>query len=254
MAKQTYIGIGGVARKVKKQYLGVGGVARTVKKGYLGVNGVARQCFAGGTPLSSLAVGTVVQVKESGTAVNYIIVHQGLPSSLYDASCNGTWLLRQSVSSQTLFGSRNPYADSALNSYCNSSIFSTFSTTLQSAIKQVKIPYTAGLSSSTVYTGANGLSVKVFSLSSYEIINSGSGVDGTILSYFSNGGSVRASVPYGEYFYWTRSAVSSNSVYVYRIEAAEGVLNGSGRSEYVQGVRPAFILPGDFTVEELAAA
>ena len=45
MAKGAYVGVGGVARKVKKIYIGVGGVARKVKKGYIGVGGVARLFF-----------------------------------------------------------------------------------------------------------------------------------------------------------------------------------------------------------------
>ena len=43
MGKAAYIGIAGVARKVKQPYFGVGGVARKAKAGYVGVNGVARQ-------------------------------------------------------------------------------------------------------------------------------------------------------------------------------------------------------------------
>ena len=39
MAKAMYVGIGGVARKVKNGYLGVGGVTRFVRRGYLGVSG-----------------------------------------------------------------------------------------------------------------------------------------------------------------------------------------------------------------------
>lgn len=45
MAKNAYVGVSGVARKVKSQYVGVNGVARKVTKGYVGVNGVARLCF-----------------------------------------------------------------------------------------------------------------------------------------------------------------------------------------------------------------
>ena len=48
MAKKTYIGISGVARKVKKMYVGIGGVARKVKKAYIGIAGVARAFFGGG--------------------------------------------------------------------------------------------------------------------------------------------------------------------------------------------------------------
>lgn len=42
-----FIGVGGVARKVKSQYIGVGGVARKVKNGFIGVGNVARKFFSG---------------------------------------------------------------------------------------------------------------------------------------------------------------------------------------------------------------
>ena len=59
MAKGAYVGVDGVARKIKKGYVGVEGKARKVKKAYVGVGGVARPCWASGlehygsiTPLS----------------------------------------------------------------------------------------------------------------------------------------------------------------------------------------------------------
>lgn len=45
MSKNLYIGIDGVARRVKRAYIGVDGVARRVKAGYRGANGLARQFF-----------------------------------------------------------------------------------------------------------------------------------------------------------------------------------------------------------------
>ncbi len=45
MSKTAYVGIEGLARKVKKMYVGVEGVARKIKKGYIGVNGVAKEFF-----------------------------------------------------------------------------------------------------------------------------------------------------------------------------------------------------------------
>lgn len=47
MAKGGYVGVGGVARKLKKAYVGVGGAARKIKKGYVGIGGVARLCWSG---------------------------------------------------------------------------------------------------------------------------------------------------------------------------------------------------------------
>ena len=49
MAKGTYIGVGGKARKVRNLYLGVGGKARKVKKAYVGVGGKARLFFSAST-------------------------------------------------------------------------------------------------------------------------------------------------------------------------------------------------------------
>ena len=48
MAKKAYIGVDGVARKIKKGYIGIDGVARKIKKAYIGVGGVARPCWSGG--------------------------------------------------------------------------------------------------------------------------------------------------------------------------------------------------------------
>lgn len=50
MAKAGYVGVGGVARKLKKMYVGIGGVARKLKKLYVGINGVARLWWQGGSP------------------------------------------------------------------------------------------------------------------------------------------------------------------------------------------------------------
>ena len=50
MSKGAYIGVNGVARKVKKIYIGVNGVARRIKKAYIGVGGVARLFWSGGKP------------------------------------------------------------------------------------------------------------------------------------------------------------------------------------------------------------
>ena len=45
MTKAMYVGVGDVARRVKKFYVGVNNVARRVVKAYVGVNNVARQFY-----------------------------------------------------------------------------------------------------------------------------------------------------------------------------------------------------------------
>lgn len=40
--------------------------------------------------LSSKAIGSTIKLKVNGSAKDFIVVHQGKPSSVYDDSCNGT--------------------------------------------------------------------------------------------------------------------------------------------------------------------
>lgn len=95
-----------VARKVKRQHMGVNGVARNVKTGLIGVSGVARLCFEGGTPITTKAVGDIVQVAENGSPVDYIVVQIGTPNSDYYQNADGYWLMRKNVDS-TLSGYYN---------------------------------------------------------------------------------------------------------------------------------------------------
>ena len=48
MAKKTYIGVDGVARKIKKGFIGIDDFARKIKKAYIGIGGVARPFWSGG--------------------------------------------------------------------------------------------------------------------------------------------------------------------------------------------------------------
>ena len=67
---------------------------------------------------SDLAVGSVVKLMENGAAAKYRVVNQGKPSgsSLYDDSCDGTWLLRKDIKEKRQWNS------SDVNDYENSLI------------------------------------------------------------------------------------------------------------------------------------
>lgn len=67
--------------------MGVNGVARNVKTGLIGVSGVARLCFEGGTPITTKAVGDIVQVAENGSPVDYIVVQIGTPNTDHYSEC-----------------------------------------------------------------------------------------------------------------------------------------------------------------------
>ena len=46
-----------------------------------------------GIKAGDLPIGQIVKLMEGGVETEFIVVHQGIPGSMYDSSCDGTWLL-----------------------------------------------------------------------------------------------------------------------------------------------------------------
>ena len=90
MGKAIYIGVDGVARKVKKVYLGVDSLARKVKKGYIGVAGVARQFYSSKQVLSYYGLATNLNAARgylaATTVGNYALFGGGNGSSVNGVS------------------------------------------------------------------------------------------------------------------------------------------------------------------------
>ena len=205
--------------------------------------------------LSQVAVGSIVKLNESGSPVNYIVVHQGNPdTSLYDASCNGAWLLRQDIAENKPFNSsdyNNP-ADSDIMEYLNGDWLNRYNSDIQGAIKQVKIPYGEG-NSNTVFSGNQGMSCKPFLLSLREVGLWGSRVvvDGVKLDYFLDGDDSDANqrriatLNGAATYWWSRTPTSSNITRVWDI-ATDGT-NGVHVTTDPRGVRPACIMDGATT-------
>lgn len=210
---------------------------------------------------STLPVGSVVKLMEGGTAVEYLVVNQGIPSnsSLYDASCDGTWLLRKDILELLAYNSseNNSYKASAIHSYINSTFFNLLGEMEQSVIKQVKIPYVNETGGAGIASGASGLSAKVFLLSGYEIGIGGADYlprDGAKLDYFDQiAGADPKRIAYlngSATNWWLRSpytyrASTTNVWYV----ADNGGCN-TIRSTYQFGVRPALILSSNALFDE----
>lgn len=140
--------------------------------------------------LSSKAIGSTIKLKVNGSAKDFIVVHQGKPSSVYDDSCNGTWLLMKDIYENRQWHSSdtNDYANSTIHSYLNGTFLNLFESNIKNAIKQVKLPYRKGSGTSTTVTsGSNGLSAKIFLLSATETSFSFSSMpsgEGAELAYF----------------------------------------------------------------------
>lgn len=210
--------------------------------------------------LSSKAIGSTIKLKVNGSAKDFIVVHQGKPSSVYDDSCNGTWLLMKDIyeNRQWHSSNTNDYANSTIHSYLNSTFLAMFDSNIQKAIKQVKLPYRKGSGTSTTVTsGSNGLSAKIFLLSatetsfSFSYMPSGEGAE---LAYFkgcadNSSDSKRVAYLNGSAAYWWL-----RSPYCGNFRSALGVLsNGDWDGNHCSdsyGIRPALILPSTLLVSD----
>ena len=210
--------------------------------------------------LSSKAIGSTIKLKVNGSAKDFIVVHQGKPSSVYDDSCNGTWLLMKDIyeSRQWHSSNTNDYANSTIHSYLNSTFLAMFDSNIQKAIKQVKLPYRKGSGTSTTVTsGSNGLSAKIFLLSatetsfSFSYMPSGEGAE---LAYFkgcadNSSDSKRVAYLNGSATsWWLRSPGCHYFDYALYVNS-NGDWNYSLCSNSC-GIRPALILPSTLLVPD----
>ena len=210
--------------------------------------------------LGTKAVGSIVKLKENGALVDYIVVHQGKPSSLYDASCDGTWLLRKDILETRQWHSSNvnDYANSTIKAYLNSTFLARFDANIQAQIKQVKIPYRPGSGTSqTVNSGANGLSCKIFLLSDREVGYTQSNVNGYIvndgakLDYFKDGNGTSekiAKLNGSATRWWLRSPCAAGEASAWHVASDGDAVDFSCANTY--GVRPALILPSSLLVSD----
>ena len=215
------------------------------------------------TRMSDLEIGQMIKLNLNGTPWEWLVVHQGLPSSIYDASCDGTWLLLKYIYEDRQWHSSNvnDYANSTIHSYLNSTFLAIFDSNIQNAIKQVKLPYRAGSGyGKTVTSGANGLSAKIFLLSATEV-NFVTGKEptneGACLSYFigtAQNGNDTKRVAYlngSAAYWWLRSPLCSSdsgSTMAVRVGSDGERLNSF--CSYSNSIRPAIILPSDMLVTD----
>lgn len=220
-------------------------------------------------------VGDVVKLMENGEYVNYIIVHKGLPSSIYDESCDGVWLLREKAHTKMVWDDRtnldadrgNYYETSLIHRWLNSNFLDSVDPRIAAAIKTVKIPYKKdkGNESMAVQSGSSGLSCKVFLLSGFEVGFTSSDYDGRFfadgarLSYFLSGNTDTSAKSRricqdsagNAVMWWLRSPIKDESFRVWCIKT-----NGEYHYDSYYGLnhpqvwaRPAFVVPYTVLVE-----
>ena len=212
--------------------------------------------------IGGLDVGESVFLNVDGKRMEFIVVNQGNPdTSIYDDSCNGTWLLMKDVyeNRQWHSGDINEYESSDIHAYLNNTFLNLFDSNIQDAIKQVKLPYRKnGGSSGTDQSGANGLSAKIFLLSGYELGWTTSDsqhfpVDGAKLAYFESGTGTSANNKRIANFGGSAASWLLRSPYT-ALDNGVWVVSTSGdhsggRASGSYGIRPALVLPSTITVD-----
>ena len=227
------------------------------------VGGCRAKAPSTGILASALPVGSTVKLMEGGSAVEYLVVNQGIPSnsSLYDASCDGTWLLMKDIYENRQWNSSNVnnLENSTIHSYLNGTFLNLFESNIRDAIKQVKLPYRKnGGSGGSDQSGANGLLCKIFLLGGYEVgfttsDNTYFPADGAKLSYFEAGTDSSAlnkriaNLNGSAADWWLRSPDTNYTNLVCGV-SSNGSYNGSSAFN-LGGVRPALILPSTTLVD-----
>lgn len=197
--------------------------------------------------LGNIAVGTILHLQESGVYQDYIVVHQGLPSSMYNSSCNGTWLTRKTIPAEVEWGyNKHSYESSGLKPYMDEWP-NVYAADIKEYIKQVTIP-----------CNPSQISCKAFALSALEIgggsslYNENTPPDGAVLSYFSGSDAQQRRIfqYVGEADTWfTRTAAMSTPnpriVYVY-VDGSFAWSNGV----MPNGALPTIIMDPDVIVDD----
>lgn len=217
-----------------------------------------------GTSAGDIDVGKTVKINENGQAVEHIVVHQGLPSDIYDASCEGTWCLRKDIAEIRVWdsGNSNVLETSDIHAYLNGDWMNRYNADVLESIKQVKIPYRQnGGSGGTDRNGANGLSCKIFLLSGKEVgwdssDNQYFPNDGAKLSYFLDGtgssaNQKRVATLNGRATdWWLRSPYTLGTDNVWVVYSDGNYDDWDASNSY--GVRPCIILPYSFKFQEVS--
>lgn len=246
-------GIGGIKRTPTKLIQGVNGVKTEVTEMWESEGGVKKLVHQSVkvVPIGDFPVGSIVKLNEGGADEEYLIVNQGKPSSIYDNSCNGTWLLRNDIIEERVWdaGYVNKLEKSDIQYWLNNIMLKKYDSFIQSVIQQVKIPYRKnGGSGGSDQSGYNGLSCKIFNLSVYELgfekTYQAFPKDGDVLQYFSgleNTDPKRIAELNGVATdYWTRSPDTISSSGAWSVTPRGGI--DVWNVDISMGIRPALVL------------
>lgn len=202
-----------------------------------------------GRRFRDLAIGSIIPVSyydphKNSIAYNFVVINQGNPdSTIYDSSCNGTWVMMTNVYDRTGFfhWSSSEMQTDIFNSCVSGGSSFKAPDSFQSLVKQVKIPYYDG---SVLHKGSDGFSARAFILSASEIGDTSNGLvaDGVKLPYFTSVEKRIATYRDGTSTgWWLRSQNAAVDGYTGNVKVS--AYGNSG------GLRPVMILQPDAIVK-----
>lgn len=198
-----------------------------------------------GTPIGSLAVGTVIKLNENGSPAKFYVAKHDYESKL---NRNGrTLVVRKDCYDMRAFSSsNNAFSGSSMDTWLNGPYKGLLDAEVQDAMGRTAFYYTPGKGNNTVSV----LNRAVFLLSATELGTSGStgNTEGTALSSavcsqlaiaYRNGSAVTQ---------WTRTPSTRYNGYVIHLNT-----EGGPRINYFSessGSRPVFTLPASFKLTD----
>ena len=206
-------------------------------------------------------IGDIVKIEWNGASYEYIIVHKGKPSSLYDDSFNdGVILLMKSALWDAAWSyDYSNYNNSNIHIWLHNEMLSGYNKFIRDRTKTVKIPYRSSASPSIVSSGSEGLDVKLFLLSLPELGFDGIAhmlYDGSLFDYFeganSNGADelrVAKDSTNTPVAWWTRSQQQALTNSAYQVNTTGDAINmsiwGTACSLRVAMVLPSYLFVAD---------
>lgn len=197
-----------------------------------------------GTPLSQLAEGTLITIKENGAPVEFYVADHDYQS---DLNGNGrTLMVRKNVYNQRQWNSTNvnTWASSTMRSWLNSGYKGMLSANVQAMIGATTYRYTPDDRNTAVTTRSDS----VFLLSLTELGSTAlyAGTEGNVLPiasalqavYDSSGGNI---------YQWTRSPSSNGNTHAYALYSTGNP--GDLYCTYSEYSRPCFTLPATALVD-----
>lgn len=208
------------------------------------------------TPLGWYSVGSTVKMDVNGNKRVWRIAYKGNPNpDIYDSSCNGVWLVLNTIYSTRANGNDCQYAGGTIDTYLNGTFLGRIDKTGNAAkyIKEVKIPYAKKQEDGSwqVQTKENGLPCKVFLPSILELggaENLSIYKDGSKLGYYDGSAATLTLKQSGTPAPWRTRTVTSDAQAEFSVDAS-GAITTCAPTDVI-GVVPCVIMRPDALVED----